>query len=80
METQLVKWGNGQGIRISRKTMQEMGINLNDTLTLIVEDGKLIIEKTFRHRSLEERAAEYGGKLGPYSEFDWGDPARREVW
>ena len=80
METQLVKWGNGQGIRISRKTMQEMGINLNDTLTLIVEDGKLIIEKTFRHRSLEERAAEYGGKLGPYSEFDWGDPAGREVW
>ena len=80
METQLVKWGNGQGIRISRKTMQEMGINLNDTLTLIVEDGKIIIEKTFRHRTLEERAAEYGGKLGPYTSFDWGDPSGREVW
>ncbi len=80
METQLVKWGNGQGIRIPRKTMQELGINLNDKLTLIVKDGKIIIEKAFRHRTLEERAAEYGGKLGPYSEFDWGDPVGREVW
>ena len=32
------------------------------------------------HRTLEERAKEYGGKLGPYEEFDWGEPMGRERW
>jgi len=32
------------------------------------------------HRTLEERIQEYGGKLGPYEEFDWGTPAGRENW
>ena len=27
-----------------------------------------------RHRTLEERAEDFGGKLGPYEEFDWGEP------
>ena len=45
-----------------------------------IEDGKIILRrKTFRHRSLEERAAAYGGKLGPYTEYDWGEPEGREV-
>ena len=28
------------------------------------------IEK--KHKTLEERAKEFGGKLGPYEEFNWG--------
>lgn len=31
-----------------------------------------------QHRTLDERAKEYGGKLGPYQEFDWGEPVGRE--
>ena len=31
------------------------------------------IEKTSRHKSLEERAKRYGGKLGPYTEFKWNE-------
>ena len=34
----------------------------------------------FRHRTLEERAAEYGGKLNLDGEFDWGEPVGREIW
>ena len=80
METQVVKWGNGQGIRIPRLVMNELGIRVNDTLLMEIEDGKIILRrKTFRHRSLEERAAAYGGKLGPYTEYDWGEPEGREV-
>ena len=33
-----------------------------------------------RHRTLEERAEDFGGKLGPYEEFDWGEPVGRERW
>lgn len=37
-------------------------------------------EITFTHKTLEERAAEYGGELGLDGEFDWGEPVGREVW
>ena len=59
MEIQVVKWGNGQGIRIPKLILQEL---------------------KFKHRTLEERARAYDGKLGPYTEFDWGEPKGREVW
>ena len=34
--------------------------------------------KPFTHRTLEERAKEYGGKLGVYEEMDFGEPVGRE--
>lgn len=80
MEAQLIKWGNSQGIRIPKNIMKNCGFQLNDTLEMTVSDRKIIIQKAFRHRTLEERAADFGGKLGPYEEYDWGEPVGREIW
>ncbi|MBR1813110.1 MAG: AbrB/MazE/SpoVT family DNA-binding domain-containing protein [Lachnospiraceae bacterium] len=80
MQTQLVKWGNGQGFRISKNVMSELGAQLRDTFTITVEQDRIILTKAFRHQTLEERAAGYGGSLGPYTEFDWGDPEGSELW
>ena len=81
MEVQLVKWGNGQGIRIPKLVLQELNIAVNDTLSMEIRGEQIIIEKVkFTHRSLEERARAYGGKLGPYTEYDWGEPKGREIW
>ena len=80
METQLVPWGNGQGIRIPKHVMKECGFRLNESLELHIDNGRIVIEKSSRHQSLEERAEKYGGKLGPYEEFEWGSPVGREVW
>lgn len=80
MQAQIAPWGNSQGIRFPKSLLQEAGISVNDTVHIEVKDGKIIIEKAIRHRSLEERAAPFGGKLGPYTEFDWGEPTGREVW
>jgi antitoxin MazE len=45
-----------------------------------VRGEQIIIEKVkFKHRSLEERSRAYGGKLGPYTEYDWGEPKGREI-
>lgn len=38
------------------------------------------MEVTFKHKTLEERAAEYGGQLGLDGEYDRGEPVGREVW
>ena len=79
METQVIKWGNSQGIRLPRHVLQECMLQVNDRVRLYTEGGRIIIEKV-SHKSLEERAKEYGGTLGPYEEFDWGEPEGREVW
>ena len=81
MRAQVVKWGNGQGIRIPKSILVGMGLAVGDQVEMSVHMGKLIIEKPFRHRTLEERAMEHGGNLVSYEEeADWGEPAGREVW
>ncbi len=45
-----------------------------------MQDGNFSFSKETEHKSLEERAEEFDGKLGPYEEFVWGEPKGREVW
>lgn len=80
MDAQIVKWGNSQGIIIPKKVLQDSGIHLNEKVNLSSQDGRITIEKVFRHKTLEERATEFGGTLGPVEEYDWGEPEWREVW
>lgn len=80
MVVQLKKWGNSQGIRLSKEILESAGIRNNDILDVELIDGTIIIKKKHKHRTLEERAAEFQGKVGPYKEFDWGEPVGRERW
>ena len=80
MQAQVKAWGNSQGIRISKDILNEGHISVNDILEVKVSDGQILLAKPFRHRTLEERAKEYGGKLNLDGEFDWGEPLGREVW
>ena len=34
----------------------------------------------FNHKTLEERAAAYDGKIDVDGEFDWGEPMGEEMW
>ena len=80
MQTQVKTWGNSQGVRISKDILQEANLHINDTLDIKVSDGMIILFKSFRHRTLEERAAEFDGQLGLDGEYDWGDAVGNEVW
>lgn len=72
--------GNSQGIRLSKEILKSAGFALNEVLDVTVSNGVIVLEKTFRHKTLEERAAEFDGKLLLDSEYDWGGPVGREVW
>lgn len=80
MDISLKPWGNSLGIRIPGNVIKEMGLKKDDQLDLVVLDGKIVIEKVKRHKSLEERMAVYGNKLELLGEYDWGDPVGRELW
>ncbi len=80
MQAQVKEWGNSQGIRLSKDVLKSAGIELNETLDVTVSNGVITLVKTFHHKTLEERAAEYNGKLMLDGEYDWGDPVGREIW
>ena len=81
MEVQVKEWGNSQGIRLPKAVLKEAGFQPDDTLIVRAEGGRIVLYRSIRHKSLEERAAEYGGNLNLDGELDWrGDPVGNEVW
>ena len=80
MHTQVKTWGNSQGVRISKDILEAAHISINDVLDITVGDNTITLVKQHRHRSLEERAAAYGGHLYLDGEYDWGEPVGREDW
>lgn len=82
MQVQLKQWGNGSGIRFTKEFLQQAGVQLDDTLTAEVVNGKIVLTPPprFRHRSLKERMEEYGGKLNLSGEMERDEPVGREVW
>lgn len=80
MQAQVKEWGNSQGIRLPKDVLKSAGIELNETLDVTVSNGVITLVKTFHHKTLEERAAEYNGKLMLDGEYDWGNPVGKEIW
>ena len=69
-------WGNSQGIRIPKDILEKLNIHVSDVLQLEIEGDRIVLVKAFKHRTFEERLAEYGGEISVI-DYDWGDPAVR---
>lgn len=74
MQAQIKEWGNSQGIRLPKEILKSAGFALNEVLDVTVANGVITLTKPFRHKTLEERAAEFGGKLMLDGEYDWSGP------
>lgn len=72
------EWGNSYGIRIPKKILEEINLNVSDKLDVYLKDNSIVLKKAFEHRSFEERMAEYDNKISVY-EFDWGKSMGREI-
>ena len=80
MQGQVKEWGNSQGIRLPKEVLRSTEIALNEFLDVTVSNGVITLTKPFCHKTLEERAAEFDGKLMLDGEYDWGEHVGREVW
>ena len=78
MIVQIKPWGNSQGIRLSKEVLQMAGFRNDEYLEVRFVDDGIVLSKSFKHRTLEERAEEFGGKLGVYEEMNFGEPVGRE--
>ena len=94
MTSTIKKWGNSQGVRLSKIILEAAVLKENDEVEISVEDNSIIIKKAARKRrakvSIEERLEEYYKKpiddiladntLYNPKEYDWGKPVGREIW
>lgn len=77
-EVALKAWGNSMGIRIPSDVIRELNVEKNDIFELSVENDAIILKKRFKHKTFEERLAEYNGEIH-ITEFDWGEPVGKEL-
>lgn len=62
---------NSQRMQALIERMKRLEMKANNIFCIELNDIETVVKKyKNRHRTLEERAQEYGGKLGLYEEFD----------
>jgi len=82
MLAKIQKWGNSQGLRITKTLLSDAQINVGDDVNVSVKDGALIVTPTQRTRrkyNLKDLVAKIP-KGYQTKETDWGKPAGKEVW
>ncbi len=82
MIARVQKWGNSQGLRLSKKLLSDAQIEIGDAVDVAVRDGTLVLTPVRRVRGrvdIEQLVREIPGDYKP-GELDWGSPVGQEVW
>ncbi len=82
METRVQKWGNSQGIRVSKDVLADADIEVGDTVDIVAREGSLVVVPLRRVRGgsdLEELVSRIPDDYTP-DEVMWGPPEGKEVW
>ena len=82
MITKVQKWGNSQGLRISKELLSNADIDVGDAVDIAVRDGVLVVTPVNRVRGTQNLVQLVKGIVKDYKpeELDWGQPVGREVW
>lgn len=79
--TTLVRWGNGQGIRLSKELMEQAGLHVGDSLEVQAETGKItVVPAKKRYIDIPDYHALFKGysESAP-TEDGFASPAGREL-
>ena len=88
IQTNIRRWGNSQGIRLSKEILAQMNLQENDTVGINIHDGKMTVEKINKPKylNLAERLEAFYKKpieeiyVESTQEVDVGDPKGNEIW
>lgn len=88
IQTNIRRWGNSQGIRLSKEILAQMNLQENDTVGINVYDGKMTVEKINKPKylNLTERLEAFYKRpideiyVESTQEVDVGDPKGNEIW
>ena len=78
--TQIAKWGNSLGLRLSKSIAREAQLDEGDTVDVSVKNGAIVVRPARPTYSIETLVS----KMTPrnrHKETDWGTtPVGRELW
>ena len=82
MITKIQKWGNSQGLRLSKELLSGVDIDVGDEVDVAVRKGTLVVRPVRRVRGGHDLRKLVSRISKPYKarELDWGPPVGREVW
>lgn len=87
-QTIIRRWGNSQGIRLSKEILSQMNLKEDDTIGISICNGKMTIEKVNKPKylNLTERLEAFYKRpiddiyVESTQEVDVGDPKGNEIW
>ncbi len=82
MITKVQKWGNSQGLRLSKELLADAQILVGDAVDVAVSDGVIIVTPVRRVRGgadLAQLVREIPADYTP-GETVWGPAVGKEVW
>ncbi len=81
MTTTIQKWGNSQGIRIPKMILNDVNWSDSETIVVLVQGNKLIIEKAEEQEkeNIKDLFKDYSGEYET-TEIDWGEREGAEIW
>ena len=80
MITSIQKWGNSQGVRLSKNILSIAGFPETGAVKIVAEPDRIIIQKVGKrkYQTLQELFEGYDGDC-QCSEWDTGSPVGKEV-
>ncbi len=82
MLAKIQKWGNTQGLSLTKTLLSEAQIQVGDKVDLSVKSGVIVVspaKKIHGRYKLEDLIAQIPQNY-QNSEVDWGQPVGKEVW
>ena len=82
MLAKIIKWGNSQGLRLSKNLLEDAQLDVGDEVDISVKDGIMIVKPAKRIRgryNLKDLVARIPQNYES-READWGEPLGKEIW
>jgi antitoxin MazE len=82
MHAKIQKWGNSQGLRLTKNLLSDARLKIGDKVAIRVEDGIMIVAPAKKIRgkhNLKDLVARIP-ENHKTDEIDWGMPVGKEDW
>lgn len=80
MQIKVQKWGNSLAVRIPRAIADEAAVEENSVMEISVDNNTVLMKRAKTKRLRLRDLVREITKENMHSEFEWGEPAGREVW
>lgn len=82
MLLKIQKWGNSQGLRLSKHLLEDAQLDVGDEVEVTVNDGVMVVKpiKKIRGRYKLEDLVVRMPQDDEAVEVDLGEPVGREIW